>query len=270
MGFDVLGVRIDELDRDQLTKTLERWLSGFEQKLVVTPNPEFILAAQKDKRFKEILNDAHLSLPDGVGLRFAVSALHDSDLPHRHPGVDTLRELARLCGQQNCRLVLFGGRGGSAGRAAAALRHEYSNLEVIPVEPGEISSSLGEPVLTASSLQKLREFEPVVLAVGLGQGKQEKFLAKYLEDLPSVKIGLGVGGAFDMIAGDLPRAPRLMRAMGLEWLWRLFLEPSRAPRIWRAAVIFPLMIAWYTMRRRHFLRSCARVLPKVLKQLRNV
>lgn len=270
MSFDVLGVRVDHLDREQLTKTLERWLTGFEQKLVVTPNPEFILAAGKDDRFKEILNEAHLSLPDGVGLRFAVSALHEADLPHRHPGVDTLRELARLCARQKCRLVLFGGRGGSAGRAAAALRREHSDLEVIPIEPGEIGDFSGEPVLPVSSLHKLQEFEPAVLAVGLGQGKQEKFLAKYLEDLPSVKIGLGVGGAFDMIAGDLPRAPKVMRAMGLEWLWRLFLEPSRAPRIWRAAVIFPLVIAWYTMRRRHFLRSCARVLPKVLKQLRNV
>ncbi len=267
MGFDILGVRVDNLSPDQVSANFRRWLGGFEQKMVVTPNPEFILAAAQDLDFQQILNDAHLSLPDGIGLRYAVRALHDDYLEHRQTGVDTLKQLAQLCGETGSRLMLLGGRQGSAGRAAQALRKLYPKLDVIPVEPGEIIFHEGEPVLAGALVQKLRQFEPVVLAVGLGQIKQEKFLKKYLSELPSVKIAIGVGGAFDMLAGDRKRAPRILRSMGLEWLWRLLIEPKRWFRIWQAVIIFPLVVAWYTMRRRHFLRSCARVLPSVIRQL---
>ncbi len=270
MSLDVIGVKIDRLSHEQVSDSLRRWLLGVEQKIVVTPNPEFVLAAQDDTRFREILNEAHLSLPDGVGLRFAVSAIHDEDLEHRMTGVDTLRHLAQLCLETKSRLMLFGGRGGSAGRAAAALRRDFPGLEVLGVEPGEIVSHDGEPVISRSLIHKLHQFEPAVLAVGLGQIKQEKFLAKYLSELSSVKIGIGVGGAFDMLAGDLKRAPGWMQSMGLEWLWRLVIEPRRFARIWAAVVVFPLVVAWYTMRRRHFLRSCARVWPAVVKQLKNI
>ena len=267
MGFDILGVRVDNLSTDQVSANFRRWLGGFEQKMVVTPNPEFILAAGQDEDFRQILNDAHLSLPDGIGLRYAVSALHGDQLEHRQTGVDTLKQLAQLCAETGSRLMLLGGRRGSAGRAAQALRISLPNLDVIPVEPGEIVSHHGDPVLSGTLVQKLRQFEPVVLAVGLGQIKQEKFLAKYLPEFPSVKIAIGVGGAFDMLAGDRQRAPRVLQSMGLEWLWRLLIEPKRWFRIWQAVIIFPLVIAWYTMHRRHFLRSCARVLPAVIKQL---
>jgi N-acetylglucosaminyldiphosphoundecaprenol N-acetyl-beta-D-mannosaminyltransferase len=270
MSFEVLGVKIDALDHEQVSDQLRRWLNGIEQKLVVTPNPEFILAAQNDQAFRKIINQADLSLPDGVGLRFAVNALHDQDLEHRLTGVDTLRHLASLCLFNGSRLMLFGGRQGSAGRAAAALRRDFPGLDVLPVEPGEIVHHEGEPVLSRALIHKLHQFEPVVLAVGLGLGKQEKFLAKYLSDLPTVRIGIGVGGAFDMLAGDLPRAPRWMQLTGLEWLWRLKIEPQRYKRIWQAAFIFPLIVAWHTLRRRHFLRSCARVWPSVIKQIRSV
>lgn len=267
MSFDILGIKIDNINSEQVTANFRRWLGGFEQKMVVTPNPEFILAAQQDADFRQILNDAHLSLPDGIGLRYAVCALHGDRLEHRQTGVDTLKLLAQLCAETGSRLMLLGGRQGSAGRAAQVLRTAFPDLEVIPVEPGEIVSHHGDPVLAGTLVQKLRQFEPAVLAVGLGQVKQEKFLAKYLPELPSVKIAIGVGGAFDMLAGDLRRAPRILRSMGLEWLWRLLIEPKRWFRIWQAVIIFPLVIAWYTMRRRHFLQSCARVFPAVIKQL---
>ena len=93
----ILGIPIHDIDEVNLLLRLREWLLGKEQKLVVTPNPEFMLLAQKDAHFRDILKQADLSLPDGVGLRFAAAALTDTYLHFRHTGVDTLERLAKLC-----------------------------------------------------------------------------------------------------------------------------------------------------------------------------
>ena len=91
-------------------------------------------------------------------------------------------------------------------------------------------------------MEKIREEAPDILLIALGHGKQEKWIAAHLPELPSVKVAMGVGGAFDFIAGRVLRAPRILRRLGLEWLWRLILQPSRLPRIWRAVIKFPILV----------------------------
>ena len=78
--------------------------------------------------------------------------------------------------------------------------------------------------------------------VAFGHGKQEKWIAQNLRDLPSVKIAMGVGGAFDFISGHVKRAPKFMRRIGLEWVWRLILQPCRVGRILKATIVFLFML----------------------------
>src|SRR3989338_2638426 len=108
----ILGVPIHDIDENHLISHLREWLLGKDQKIVVTPNPEFIILAQKDLYFREILKQADLSLPDGVGLRFAVAALTDNFLHFRHTGVDTLEILVQVCEETEKKILLFGGEKG--------------------------------------------------------------------------------------------------------------------------------------------------------------
>jgi exopolysaccharide biosynthesis WecB/TagA/CpsF family protein len=135
------------------------------------------------------------------------------------------------------------------------------------MNPGEIKSGEGGLEVDEDILRELQQLEPTVLAVALGAGKQEQFIRQYLKELPSVKVAIGVGGAVDMISGELSRAPAWMRTSGLEWAWRLVQEPSRFGRIWQASVVFPSVVAYDSLRQRRLGRATFRVLPEVLRQL---
>ncbi len=124
--------------------------------------------------------------------------------------------------------------------AAEKLNAQFSDIKIVGAESGPTntpSPSMGEGG-GEGVIQRIRDAHPDILLVALGHGKQEKWIASHLAELPSVKIAMGVGGAFAFIAGRVRRAPKLMRALGLEWLWRLFLQPWRIVRIYRAIIVF--------------------------------
>lgn len=261
----LLNIRLDDLSDKELDQTLLDYLNGTGQKMVVTPNPEFLLLARRDKGFAEILNRADLSLPDGAGLEYAVAALTDNYLAHRHAGVDTLERLARLA-VGNHSILLLGAPLKNVAAAAEIFKQKYPEVKIRAFDPDQVSASGG---VEEKIISEIKNFSPIVLAVGLGQGKQERFIAQYLSRLPSVRIAIGVGGAFDIISGHLPRAPRFMRQMGLEWLWRLFKEPQRWPRIFRAVIVFPLQVTKITLIEHKFWRACGRTVKIWLKLSNN-
>jgi N-acetylglucosaminyldiphosphoundecaprenol N-acetyl-beta-D-mannosaminyltransferase len=268
MSFSLYDVHLDHFSHAQLDAILRSWVSGYEQRRVSTPNPEFLLYARNRDWFRDLLNKSHLSIPDGVGLRYAIAALGKGRLMFRHTGVDTLMHLARICEDSGKLLVLFGAEKKRAQKAASALRFDFPELRVVGVDPGKIKEVNGKLQLDESIVLGLHRIEPVVLAVGLGCGKQEKFIEQYLHQLPTVRVAIGVGGAFDMISGHYRRAPGLFQRMGLEFFWRLMQQPSRFTRIWKASVVFPLMVAYDTLRRGRLLRACIAVFPEVARQLR--
>ena len=237
----LLTIRLDDLSDQELDQTVLSYLNGTGSKIIVTPNPEFLLLARRDKEFAELLNRADLSLPDGFGLKLA-ARLNGFSL-HRHTGVDTLEQLMRTAGD---RQILLLGSKESVEASKIFFQQKYPDLKIQIFDPGHVSDS-GEA--EEKIIFEIKNFAPAILAVGLGQGKQERFIAKYLPKLPSICIAIGVGGAFDMISGKKPRAPRFMRQIGLEWLWRLVIEPKRWQRIMRAVIIFPIIVICDKLRR---------------------
>ncbi len=229
--------------------------------MIVTPNPEFILLAQKDHEFKQILNDADLCLPDGTGLRFAVAALSDDHLKSRHTGADVLVLLAEMCRNQQQRLVLLGGAPKKTARAAEWLREKFPGLEVTNFDPGIIDEQ--HVRLSEATLAGVERLAPQVLAVALGQGKQEKVMKILQAKIPGLKILIGIGGAADYVSQSVRRAPVIWRKFGFEWLWRLLQEPWRWKRIMSAVVFFPLRIAWATVRNGSVIRSTKRVIQEL-------
>jgi len=229
-SINILNIRLDDLSDQELNQLFTNWLKGNEQKIIVTPNPEFLLLARRDKEFADILNQANLSLPDGFGLKLV------SDIRHRHTGVDTLEQLAKF----STNICLLGSSESTTAVAKIFYRHN-PELKISIVDPGLVTEN-GE--VNENILNEINKNSPKILAVGLGQGKQERFITKNLHRLPSVRLAIGVGGAFDMISGKKPRAPRFMRQIGLEWLWRLAIEPKRWRRIANAVIIFPIIVFW--------------------------
>jgi N-acetylglucosaminyldiphosphoundecaprenol N-acetyl-beta-D-mannosaminyltransferase len=94
-------------------------------------------------------------------------------------------------------------------------------------------------------VKRIESARPHILLVAFGAPAQDMWIATHLKSLPTVRIAMGVGGTFDFLAGDVRRAPLALRILGLEWLWRLILEPWRWKRIWTAVVTFPWLVLRY-------------------------
>jgi len=220
----ILDVRVDNLTMDEALWKIRGFLTDGQQHYIVTPNPDFLLKAQKDEEFKKILNKADLSLPDGIGLIFA-SWLTGERLRKRVAGVDLIENCKSKI--KNLRVFLLGGYNGAAEKIALDW----------PAVVG-FSEDADSPELFA----RIRECQPNILLVALGAPKQEKWIVQNLAKVPSVKVAIGVGSALNLLSGQIKRAHELLQAFGLEWFWRLLLEPRRFKKVWQSVVIFPLLV----------------------------
>ncbi len=219
-SVNIFGVRVDKVNMEESVGIVEGWLEGKEKHYIVTPNPEFIMAAQKDEEFKKVLNNADLAVPDGVGLKLA------SDIESNTPGVYLLEGLCREVSKKGFTVGFLGGRNGVAKKAAECLQKKYPGLKVSIADDGGNIDSDGESlgVLPPSDFPKTD-----ILFVAYGQIKQEKWIYRNLEKIP-VKVAMGVGGSFDEISGRVLRVPRWVHNLGLKWLVRLILQPWRIKR----------------------------------------
>lgn len=232
MPVRVLGVALDSLDSAQALARIEAlWAAGGCHQ-VVTVNPELVVHAWSDPAYRAVLNGAALRLPDGVGLLWAARVLGQR-LPERVTGVDTFQRLAWRCAASGRRVFLLGGRPGVAERAAARLRSSAPDLLIAGTYAGSPA-----PADEADILRRVRAAAPDVLFVAFGSPAQELWLARNLDRL-GVPVAMGVGGAFDFVAGEVPRAPPWVQRVGLEWLFRLARQPWR----WRRQLALPLFVA---------------------------
>lgn len=225
----ILGVGIDNLILSEALGKAERFLNSGKINFIATPNPEIILKAGKDEEFRKILNSADLALADGVGLIFA-SRFLKTPLKERISGVDFMLALCGLAEKKGKTVFLLGGGEGVAEKTAEKLKKLFPRLKISGTASGIKADNFPPHNIRAD-----------ILFAAFGAPKQEKWIFANSVALESsgVKIALGIGGAFDIVSGRLSRAPLLLRKIGLEWLWRLFLEPRRVKRIFNAVLIFP-------------------------------
>lgn len=234
----VLGCRVDALDTraavERIVELTRRpgWWS------VVTLGTEMVVRAQSDELFRKSINDSALSLCDTVGVLHAARA-QGVDIPERVSGVDLIEPLSAALASEKIPVFLLGGKGDTAARAAAALKTRHPGLIVAGTRDG-----YGEARDVVALLEEMRDSGAVVLLVGLGSPRQENWVATYLP-YSGAWVGIGVGGSLDVLAGNVARAPELWRRLNLEWLYRLFKEPSR----WRRQLALPVF-AWLVFRER--------------------
>jgi N-acetylglucosaminyldiphosphoundecaprenol N-acetyl-beta-D-mannosaminyltransferase len=217
------------------------FLKGERTFRIFTPNPEILLRARADRGYAGVLNAADLALPDGTGVAL-VESLRARRRVRRWPGVEIGALLIELAAEHGVTVAFLGGTGDVAERAAARWRTRVPGLRIevvgagLPVDEDGVARPAARD---AEIVEQIRTVAPAIVLVGLGAPKQERWIARHAGDLPTVRIAIGIGGAFDMWAGRLRRAPRFLHRIGLEWVWRLVLEPGRLPRIVRATVVFP-------------------------------
>ncbi|RRR74330.1 MAG: WecB/TagA/CpsF family glycosyltransferase [Candidatus Viridilinea halotolerans] len=235
----ILGVAVDDVTEDEALVQIAALLASGGIHQICTVNPEFVVEAGRNPAFAHVLAHASLCTPDGVGLLLAARYL-GYPLRGRVTGVELTRRLAGLAAQGGHRLFLLGAAPGVAEDAAAVLRREHPSLLIAGCYAGS-PAPRHEPFLR----QLIRATQPAILLVAYGHPQQDLWIARN-QALLGVPIALGVGGTFDYIAGRVPRAPRWLRRIGLEWLYRLVRQPRRLPRIIDAVPRF----AWQVVRNR--------------------
>jgi N-acetylglucosaminyldiphosphoundecaprenol N-acetyl-beta-D-mannosaminyltransferase len=229
---DILGVLVDAVTADGALAQISRFVRQGGAHQIVTVNPEFVMRAQWDEAFREVLNGAGLALADGIGLVWA-SRLLGHPLPERVAGSDLVPRIAQSAVWQDWRLYLLGAGPGVARQAARALTVGRPGLQVVGTYAGSPDPEMDEAIV-----RRVRAARPDVLLVAYGAPAQDMWIARNLPGL-GVPVAMGVGGSLDFIAGQTRRAPRWVQSLGLEWLHRLILEPWR----WRRMLALP-RFAW--------------------------
>jgi len=224
--LDVLGVRVDSVTMGEAIERVKGFFKDGRKAYVVTPNPEMVIEARKDKEFTQILNKSDLSIPDGAGLVWA-SRIWGTPLKERVQGTDLFIELCEESARRGGQVFLLGGQPGVAERTARALKRSYPKLKVAGTFAGD-----GSPAGDAETVRQIKQSatKPIdLLFIAYGHGKQERWIKRNLSKVP-VKVAMGIGGAFDFVSGSQIRAPRPIRALGFEWLYRLIRQPWRIKR----------------------------------------
>lgn len=268
----ILGLRVDQVGFVEAVNLVEDFIENGGKHLVVTPYAESVVASTQDVEFRNIVNASALAVPDGSGLLAAADYLQYR-LPDnkylrflfalflglrvgiklaffrksfkvlREPvhGTDLLVSICSLSARRSLKVYLLGGPNREvATRSAQILMGMFPKLEVKDnCDPMDLRKATAEEI--NGIISEINGFKPDCLFVAFKPVAQEKWLSANMEKIDA-KVFMAVGGAFDMISGYKKRAPKFMRSIGLEWLWRLVIEPSRAKRIYNAVIVFPLLV----------------------------
>lgn len=263
----ILNVNIDILTKEEFLRELE---SSSKVLTIAKINSEFLLRAGKNEEFRKTLNDADIRVADGVGVLWAAKYLSlplinipvmrqlqaicqmiysgsslvfyplycKKPLPHAFRGADMMYDMVEFAERKNIPIYLFGAPADTVKTAVSKLNTQYSKLKIAGYHDGYDFDN--EKVI-----QNINESKAQMLFVALGSPMQEYWIRDNISRLTSVKIAVGEGGTFNFIAGTYRRAPKFLRIIGLEWLWRLFAnknttttEKTRPRRVWKAVPVF--------------------------------
>jgi N-acetylglucosaminyldiphosphoundecaprenol N-acetyl-beta-D-mannosaminyltransferase len=240
-SINILGTRVDCLDFAGMLAHFDWWVIQHREhpatqacRQVCTVNPEFIVDARSHEDFAAVLRRADLRVPDGVGVLWAAGML-GAPLHERVTGSDGIYRITERAALRGWRVFFLGAGPGVALRTATQLRELYPGLEVAGAYDGSPADSAWPPIAAW-----LHSTQPDILFVAYGHPKQDFWIDQHRAELPAA-VALGVGGAFDFVAGVAVRAPRWMQQLGLEWLHRLIRQPWRWRRMTKLPV-FALLV----------------------------
>ena len=203
--------------------------------MIVTPDALAALRSRTDARYRKIVRNSALVLPDGAGLIAALKLLH-TPIQERIPGVEFTEHICKRASYEGWGIWFLGGAPGVAEAAALKLVEKYPGLNISGTRNGYFNDEE-----TVEICKNIRDSGARILFVGLGVPKQEYWLEENLER-SGATVGMGIGGTMDVISGKLTRAPMIWQKLCLEWLYRTIQEPWR----WRRILKLPVF-AYYVI-----------------------
>lgn len=235
----LLGLNLFGKQKSQLLKILHPILTSKPTKqgapiTIFTPNPEQVVQAKHSKPFGITLEKADFLLPDGVGLLWASRVLSlfgkATPIKERITGTDVVSDLLKVAAESKLNVLIVGGRGYEP--FLEKFKAKNKNFEHVFWAPGYENVDHQTEAEEKLLLKMLAEVKPALVLVAFGAPYQEEWIISHLEEMnkAGVRIAMAVGGALDMIFNITPRAPRWMQQLGLEWLFRLLLQPWRWKR----------------------------------------
>ena len=220
----ILGVPVHPYTmKGAVEKILER-VSQSKKTFVVTANAEIIMMGQSDDEYMKILNNAALVLPDGAGTVWAGRKL-GYEVPERVAGYDLFLNLMTEAAHKKLKVFFFGSAPGVAEEAKQKCEILYPGVSIVGCRDGYFKDEDNLAIV-----EEINNSGADLLFVALGAPKQEKWLAKF-QDILKPPLLMGIGGSFDVVAGKMERAPKWMQDASLEWLFRLYKQPSRLGRM---------------------------------------
>lgn len=265
-SIEILGIPIHQTSATQAVDFIFSRLDSQQKTFIATVNPEFIMHAQVDRGFSRVLQKTTLSVPDGIGVLWAASinqyrprmpfkplqigemliaslmiairtvlniSGNNAPLTERITGVDLSQEIAERCAATGRTLFLLGEKEGVADLAAAKLRQVYPALKISGAYAGQ-----GDQDGDGDTTAQLASHPSDIVLVAYGAPKQEYWIDRNLSRIPQ-QAAMGVGGTFMYLSGQSKRAPKFIRKIGLEWLYRLISQPWR----WQRQLALPRFVA---------------------------
>lgn len=230
-----MGVPIHDVTTEETLSLVARWIEEGRPHQITTVNPEFLVKAYTDTKFRATLQRAALCVPDGIGVLWA-GRLRGVRLRERVAGSDLAPRLSAEAAQRGWRVFYLGAAPGVAEKAAEILAARYPGLPVAGCYAGSPAPEEEDDIVA-----RVRASRADLLFVAFGAPRQDFWLERNL-GRTGAAVGMGVGGAFDFIAGVSRRAPRWIQRIGLEWGYRLIREPWR----WRRQLALP-KFAWLVL-----------------------
>jgi len=218
--IEILGIKIDNVDMNGAVERAKSYLSQDELKMIFTPNPEMVINATKNEDLKEALNNSDMNIPDGNGIVWASKKIK-KPLPERVAGFDFIHKLFDLGKNNDIKFYLLGAKPEIVEKAKENL--EKQGVKIVGFHNGYFKDE--QPII-----DEINSLDVDVVLVALGAPKQELFIYKNKDKLKA-KIAVGVGGSFDVISGEVKRAPKVFIKLKLEWLYRGLTDIKRMRRL---------------------------------------
>lgn len=253
-SYKILGTRVDSgiaknNFRDKFFELLNKGGSK-----IFTVNPEFVVDAFFDTNFQKVLNSSDYNSIDGIGVAWAIGRVDKKtsqlkDISKKvFTGVDITEQVLKICNNDSLSLFLLGGsvEKDTSKLVANYILKNYPKIKLVGYS-SDFSFDKKDDKSTVNFIHEKMKQNSVqqidVILVAYGHKNQEFWLDRNQAKIPA-RIGIGVGGTFDYLAGNMKRAPKFLRELGLEWLFRLLTQPQRIFRILKAVILFPILVAF--------------------------
>lgn len=206
-------------------RTLMNYIEGFEKVNIISGNPEILFNGLNNPMLKETFNDkSSVIIPDGIGTVIA-SRILKAPVKEKIAGIELVREILIKANSERKSIYLLGAKQEVLEKCVENIKKEFPNLKVSGFHNGFFDLDNCDDII-----EDVKISEPWAIFVAMGSPRQEIFINKVMDNL-NTHIFMGVGGVFDVFAGELKRAPKWMLALGLEWLYRVIKEPFRIKRL---------------------------------------